>query len=392
MIRHTEEKKTKALLSGRAGSILVAAGLIALFAYAAFTFLGMRNFEAVPLGSGVTRTGLLSEYFPALKGSAGDTEVFYLESSEPGETVLCLGGVHPNEPSGVVAATLLVENAQVKTGKLIVVPHSNASAFSYSTPGEATPMSFTIKTDWGEQEFRYGSRLTNPIHQFPDPDVYVHYPSGQLMSGNETRNLDRSFPGNPKGGLTEKVAYAITEMVKKEGIGLVIDMHEARLMNPIVNCIITPERALTLSSLAQMDLESSTKEPWHLEPSPTKMFGMTHRGLTDATDALAVLMETGNPAMDYPRGPTTEKLIVEGKDEFYALAASRGLLYVPYSEKGLPLQHRVARQLAGADKLIRVFAELSETGDSIVVEGIPSYEDVETYGIGHFILKPQQER
>ena len=80
--------------------------------------------------------------------------------------------------------------------------------------------------------------------------------------------------------------------------------------------------------------------------------------------------------MDYPRGPTTEKLIVEGKDEFYALAASRGLLYVPYSEKGLPLQHRVARQLAGADKLIRVFAELSETGDSIVVEGIPSYEDV----------------
>jgi Succinylglutamate desuccinylase / Aspartoacylase family. len=208
------------------------------------------------------------------------------------------------------------------------------------------------------------------------------------MSGNEARNLDRAFPGNPNGGLTQKVAYAVTEMVKKENAGLVIDMHEARLMNPIVNCIITPERALTLSSLAQMELEFSTKEPWHLEPSPTKMFGMTHRGLTDATNALAVLMETGNPAMDYPRGPTNEKLIVEGKDEFYSIAASKGLLYVPYPEKGLPLQHRVARQLAGADALIRVFSEIAEDGQTILVQGIPSYEDIETLGIGHFVLEP----
>ncbi len=118
------------------------------------------------------------------------------------------------------------------------------------------------------------------------------------------------------------------------------------------------------------------------------MFGMTHRGLTDATDALAVLMETGNPAMDYPRGPTTEKLIVEGKDDFYKMASAKGLLYVPYPEKGLPLQHRVARHLAGADELIRVFSEISEDGQTISVNHIPTYEDVETYGLGHFILKP----
>ncbi len=386
MTSQIEEKKAKATLSNMTQSIIVVACLAAIFTYSAFTFLGMRRFEEVPKGPGVTRTGLLSDYFPALRGGAGDTEVFYLEGAEPGETVICLGGVHPNEPSGVLAATLLVENVQVRNGRLIIIPHSNASAFSYSTPGEASPMSYTIKTDWGEQKYRFGSRLTNPLNQFPDPDVYVHYPSGQLMSGNEARNLDRSFPGNPNGGLTQKVAYAITEMVKKEKAGLVIDMHEARPMNPIVNCIITPERALTLSSLAQMDLESSTKEPWHLEPSPTKMFGMTHRGLTDATDALAVLMETGNPAMDYPRGPTNEKLIVEGKDDFYKLAASKGLLYVPYPENGLPLQHRVARQLAGVDELIRVFAELEGADKTVVVEGIPRYEDIETYGVGHYII------
>jgi hypothetical protein len=383
-----EEKKAKAAVPNTTLSLIVVGVLAAIFIYASVVFLGMRKFEAVPKGPGVTRTGLLSDYFPALKGSAGDTEIFYLEGTEPGKTVICLGGVHPNEPSGVLAATLLVENAQVQTGRLIVVPHTNASAFTYSTPGEGTPISYTIKTDWGEQKYRYGSRLSNPLHQFPDPDVFVHYPSGQLMSGNEARNLDRAFPGNPNGGLTQKVAYAVTEMVKKENAGLVIDMHEARLMNPIVNCIITPERALTLSSLAQMELEFSTKEPWHLEPSPTKMFGMTHRGLTDATNALAVLMETGNPAMDYPRGPTNEKLIVEGKDEFYSIAASKGLLYVPYPEKGLPLQHRVARQLAGADVLIRVFSEIAEDGQTILVQGIPSYEDIETLGIGHFVLEP----
>ncbi len=388
MTSQPKKNKAKAALSNTALSFIVVGVMTAIFIYATITFLGMRKFETVPKGPGVTRTGLLSDYFSDLKGSPGDTEVFYLEGAAPGKTVICLGGVHPNEPSGVLAATLLVENARVNTGRLIIIPHTNASAFSYSTPGEGTPMSYTIKTDWGEQKYRYGSRLTNPLHQFPDPDVYVHFPSNQLMSGNEARNLDRSFPGNPKGGLTQKVAYAVAEMVRKEGAGLVIDMHEARPMNPIVNCIITPERALTLASFAQMDLESSTKEPWHLEPSPTKMFGMTHRGLTDATDALAVLMETGNPAMDYPRGPTTEKLIVEGKDDFYKMASAKGLLYVPYPEKGLPLQHRVARHLAGADELIRVFSEISEDGQTISVNHIPTYEDVETYGLGHFILKP----
>jgi len=79
---------------------------------------------------------------------------------------------------------------------------------------------------------------------------------------------------------------------------------------------------------------------------------------------------------------------VEGKDEFYSIAASKGLLYVPYPEKGLPLQHRVARQLAGADVLIRVFSEIAEDGQTILVQGIPSYEDIETLGIGHFVLEP----
>jgi len=389
MTDKTAEAKKTGRLSNTWQSIIVLVVLAGLFAFGAVSFLGMRHYEKVPKGPGVTRTGMLSDYFAPLKGTACDTEVFYLEGANPGKTVVILGGTHPNEPSGMLAATLIVETAKVESGKLIVIPHTNASAFSYSTPGEAQPIKFTIKTDWGEQSYRYGSRLANPLHQFPDPDVYVHYPSGQLMAGSDWRNLDRAYPGNPNGGLVEKLAYAITQMVIKEDAAMTVDLHEARPMNPIVNCIITPERALDLSTLAQMDLEEITKDPWHLEPSPKKMYGMSHRGLTDATNTLAVLTETGNPAMDYPRGPTTEKLVVDGVDDFYKFAAERHVLYVPYAKDGMPIRHRVARQLASTSELITVLGQIEDDGKPIVVNGIPSYDDVETNGLGHYIIRPQ---
>src|SRR5690606_29654251 len=43
----------------------------------------------------VTEVRRLSDYFPALTGSPGDTDVFILEGDAPGATVLVLGGVHP---------------------------------------------------------------------------------------------------------------------------------------------------------------------------------------------------------------------------------------------------------------------------------------------------------
>lgn len=37
-------------------------------------------------------------------------------------------------------------------------------------------MRFTIDTPNGERWFRFGSRATNPHHQWPDPEIYVHAP------------------------------------------------------------------------------------------------------------------------------------------------------------------------------------------------------------------------
>ncbi len=350
-------------------------------------FASMHNPDVIVKGPGVTRVGRLSDYLASLAGTPGDTDVYFLEGAEPGGTVLCLGGVHPNEIAGIVASVLLVENTLVEKGRLIVIPHSNASGLTYSAPREAAPYGITIRTDWGERRFRYGDRLTSPLHQYPDPEVYVHYPSGQLLSGFEVRNLDRAFPGRPDGMLTERVAYGITELVRKERAGLVIDLHEARPMNPIVNCIITHERAMTLSSIVAMNLEAFEKIPMRLEPSPKNMHGLSHREIGDFTDALSVLMETPNPAMDWLRGPTSERLIVEGKDVFYARAAERGLIYVPYPEEGLPLAGRVGRHTSAVAELLATYSELYPDV-AIQVEGIPSHADVVRNGIGPYLLKP----
>jgi hypothetical protein len=286
----------------------------------------------------------------------------------------------------MLSAVILVENAVLNAGRLIVVPHANESGFTNTAPSEGVPSRFHIKTTGGTRWFRYGDRLTNPIDQWPDPEVYVHYPSGQLLSDFEVRNLDRSFPGRPNGNFTERVAYALTELVRKEKADLTIDLHEARPMNPIVNCIITHERAKELSSLASIDLDSKGVQ-MRLEPSPKKLRGMSHRELGDHTETLAVLMETGNPIQDKLHARADEALILTGKDDFFARAASKGLLYVPYLENGLSMEERVGRNVASFQELVNVFSDLYPD-KKIAVEHLPGYDQVREKGVGQFLLKP----
>ena len=136
-----------------------------------------------------------------------------------------LGGTHPNEPSGVLTAVLLIENARPAAGRLIVIPRANESGFTHTDYSEGAPQHFAIPTASGERIFRFGSRATNPIHQWPDPDIYVHS-SGQRLSGSETRNLNRAYPGRADGPLTEQVAYAIVQLIRAEKADLSIDLHE----------------------------------------------------------------------------------------------------------------------------------------------------------------------
>lgn len=372
--------------SGLIQSVVVLAVSVAVIVQSGLDFNSLYEREPIVSGPGVTKTVKLSDYFGWIKGTVADTDVYILEGREPGGTLFVMGGVHGNEPAGMVSAVVLVENAVVRRGRLIVVPHANESGFTNTAPSEGVPTRFRIKTVWGSRWFRYGDRLTNPVHQWPDPEVYVHYPSGQYLSDFDVRNLDRAFPGRPNGNFTERLGFALTELVRREKVDLTIDLHEARPMNPIVNCTITHERARKLATLAAIGLEEKGI-PMRLEPSPKKLRGMSHREIGDHTPSLAVLMETGNPIQDKLHARADEALILTGQDEFFAKAAERGLIYVPYRERGLALEERVGRHLSAIQELVSVYSELYPDR-SLEVDSLPDYESIRAKGIGSYLRLP----
>ena len=346
-------------------------------------FKSMLVEEPIYPGKGVSEIKMLSDYFEDIKGTPGDTEVYVLKGEKPGGSILVLGGTHPNEPSGFVSAILLIENAVPEQGTMFVVPRTNNSGFTHDDPQEGSPMRFTIDTPRGERWFRFGSRATNPIHQWPDPDIYVHKSSGQKLSGSETRNINRTYPGRADGSFTEKVSYAITEMIKQENIDITVDLHEASPEYPTINAIVAHEKAMPLASqaLINMQIEGINIS---LEPSPTNLRGLTHRELGDHTDTLALLMETANPSQGRLRGKTDSDLVVNGKDKFYVRAAEHGRLYVPFDEKGHPLSERVARHITGVKEFYTVFGE-QNPDKNIDIKGIPNYEDMINHGLGEYL-------
>lgn len=383
------KKDTNANRINLINSLIVILVTFVLIAYSSVIFAAKYKVDDIVKGPGVSSMGQLSDYFSELKNTPGDTDIYYMEGKEPGGTLLLIGGTHPNEPSGVLASILFIENAFVEKGRAIIIPQLNASAFTHQDPGQGAPNYFSIETEWGKRTFRYGSRVTNPIHQYPDPDAYAHYPSGQFVSGSEVRNLNRVFPGRPDGMLTEKVAFAATTLVKKEGVNLVIDCHEARPMNPIVNCIIAAEEGMNIAATASMTMSLDEDITIRLEPSPPGLRGLTHRELTDHTDAMAFIMETPNPAMDNLRGPTSEKLIVQGRDAFFEKAAKHGgLIYVPYPEGiGMPLDRRVGRHTSGISHLISAYSEFFPE-NLIEISNLPKKEDIIDKGLGYYLLTP----
>lgn len=370
-------------------AVALAVGVVAVTVVSGMSFNQLHATESVPVGPGVTGDTMLSEYNPRLEGKPSDTPVFHLEGEEPGGTMVLLGGVHPNEIAGVIAASIVLENAVVEQGELIIVPRSNASGFTHNAPGQAVPQYIHIATADGERSFRYGDRLANPLHQFPDPDAHIHVQSGSVGHGSEARNLNRNFPGVQNGTFIEQVAWAITELTDTSGADMLLDMHEARPMNPIVDALIVHEKAREVGSFAILDMQMLDGVRLRLEPSPAGFRGLTHREIGDATDAMTMLAETPNVAMDNLRGPTNEKLVLDGIDEFVGRAARhRGLIYAEYDEeKGLPIDVRVGRHIAVITRLIEAYSELNPD-NPIVVNNLPSHADLIENGVGNYLLPP----
>jgi hypothetical protein len=327
---------------------------------------------------------MLSDYFGGLKGSPMDTSVFVQNGPEPGGSVLILGGTHPNEPSGYMSAVVFLENARVERGRLFVIPFANMSGFSNTLAQEASPnrIHFTLP-DGSVRSFRYGSRDTSPMDMWPTPDIYIHKASGQELAGNESKNLNRAYPGDPDGTPVERLAYGIMELLRKEKITLAFDLHEASPEYPVVEAIVAHERSMELAATAAMELIAQGIE-MRLEPSPKNLRGLSHREWGDATETMPILMESANPSQGRLRGRTDEALVLSGVDKAYLKAAGLGRLFVPYDLTGKPLDQRVARHVASIKAFLEMLSFLDEP-NGISVENVPGYDDILEKGVKSFL-------
>ncbi len=349
------------------------------------SFLSMHRPEPIFPSSHLSQVKRLSDYFAELKNSPGDTEIYIFRGEEKGGNLLVLGGTHPNEPAGMVTAVLLIETLRARRGSIFIIPRANASGFTHSDPQEGNPQRFSIPTPSGSRLFRLGSRLTNPVDQWPDPAIYIN-PPGQKLSGMEARNLNRCYPGRAHGNLTEKIAFGIMELIRKERLDIAIDLHESAPEYPVINAIVFHENSAELAALAVLDLQMEGFEI-RLEASPSNLRGLSHREWGDNTGIKALLLETPNASHGRLKGRPSSSLIVDGRDKFYARAARFGWLFVPYGEEGIPLSQRVARHLAALGALLGSLAEL-EPDKTIELERMPPPAEVQKKGLGAFLHPP----
>jgi predicted deacylase len=372
--------KTRKALFALIGALLIV--------FAGKSFYGSRHLkEPVVAGPGVTMVRKLSESFQGIKGSVNDANVYVLEGKKPGGSVLLLGGSHPEEPAGRLATWVLTENAVVEQGRVFILNSANRSATTVTRLGGAYPPDFTIKTPWGGQKFRMGDRWSNPLDQWPDPEVYVHYPTRQELAYVDVRNLNRAWPGRPDGTLTERTCYALIKLIDAEKIDIVIDLHEAELQYPVISAIVAHQKGADLAAMASMMISGSEGFEIGVEYSPEALRGLSHREIGDHTGAISLLLEAPEPFLDATRGRTDRELLLTGRDPFVVRAGKRGLLFEKIDEKGWPIDVRVGRHTSAILQILEVWSgEKPDRG--IVLTGVPRYNEVIEKGTGAFLRDP----
>ena len=369
----------KAVLSGAALGLALWGGLPLLH----------HRHHGIPVvkGPGVTAVLRLSEFSPKLAGTAGDTSVFVLEGKEPGGKALIMGNTHANEPEGMLSALIIIENAVVEKGTLFVIPFFNNSGSRNTRAGDGYPLYFDVKTDWGAQRFRYGNRDASPLDQWPDPDVYIHYPERQLLSYIDVRNTNRTWPGRAGGPLMERVTFGAMELMRREKIDVAVDVHGAETMFPVTNCIVAPEKSVKIATLASLTVKAMEGFENHVEASPAGFRGLSHREIGDHGPALPFLLEAPIPFLDQPTGPKTVEFLLDGKDPFLLSLSKKKKLFVPYDESGWPLAKRVGQNLSVTLEILRQFSK--KTPDRpIAVRGVPRYADAVKNGVGRYLADP----
>ena len=353
-------------------------------------FYNHRHYETpIVAGPGVTKVVKLSDYNKSLKDTIADTHVFFLEGKEAGGKVLIFANTHSNEPAAILSALIFIENAVVNKGTLIIIPQFNNSGGRNTKPGDGYPLYFEIPTKWGAKKFRMGNRNAAPLDQWPDPDVYVHYPDRQLLSYLDVRNTNRTWPGRANGPLMERVTYAAMELMRQEKVDIAVDIHGAETMFPVTNCIVVPEKAMRIATMTSLTVKAMEGFENHVEPSPKGFRGLSHREIGDFSDTMPFLLEAPLPFLDQPTGPKTVDLLLNGKDPFLLSLSKQKKLFVPYDESGWPMKKRVGQHCSVVLEILRQFSR--RTPDrSIKVENVPRYAEVVEKGVGFYYHDPEK--
>lgn len=369
-------------------SVLVLAAIIA--GIASLDFLRMHKPDPINISNpNISEIKMLSEWSPNLKDTPYDTEVYVIRGAKEGGTALLLGGTHPNEIAAMLSAVTYIENATVEQGTVYIIPRLNNSGFSHTAPlrGQMDIAKFTL-ADGSTREFRMGTRLSNPIHQWPDMNYY-NGASGRELKNTENaeiRNLNRNHPGNPDGTTTEKIAYGVRNLIDTEKVDVLYDGHEAGPEFLRVNFTIAHERAMPLASLATMN-SNIDGFPFKVEISGATSFGLSHRALGDNTQVLATLFETLNPCMGTSHSKVTEDLVLRGIDNNYVEMTKAGLLSSgELYEDGSPIERRAGYHMAISGYMMSTLGEM-DPAKAITITGMPTFEQMSTNGLGS-TLKP----
>ncbi len=340
-------------------------------------------------GPGVTKVVKLSEFSEGLKGTMADTDVFFLEGKEDGGKVLIMANTHANEPAALLSAVIFIENAVVEKGTLIIIPQFNHSASRNTRPGDGYPLYFEIPTEWGSKKFRMGNRDASPLDQWPDPDVYIHYPDKQLLSFIDARNTNRTWPGRANGPLMERVTHGAMQIMKEENVDMAVDMHGAETMFPVTNCIVAPDKSVRIATMTSLTVKAREGFDSHVEPSPSGFRGLSHREIGDYSETMPFLLEAPIPFLDQPTGPKTEALLLNGKDPFLLSLSKKGKLFVPYDKTGWSMEKRVGQHCSVILELIRQFSKRSPE-KKIEVRSVPRYAEVVKNGVGYYFHDPKK--
>ncbi|MFW5696951.1 MAG: succinylglutamate desuccinylase/aspartoacylase family protein [Fimbriimonadaceae bacterium] len=189
------------------------------------------------------------------EGTDWKTPYYWVESGQPGPTVMIVGGVHGNEPAGAEAAKQILE-WEIDSGRLLVLPEANVQA------------------------------LAADIRFIPDEP-------------EESRDLNRNFPksGDPLNATLEPISESIWRLAYQVRPDYLLDLHEGfdfHISNPnsVGTSIIfkpTPEASpIAEKMLAAVNI---------LVTDPDRKFVLIESNIVNGSLARAAREHLGAPSM-----------------------------------------------------------------------------------------------